>query len=54
MAVATIAAPAALAAPEADPRRRAAGAAQILRGVVALLAFGLGTRTAHGADTTSA
>ncbi|GAA1972790.1 ABC transporter permease [Catenulispora subtropica] len=52
MAVATIAAPAALAAPEADARRRAAGAAQIVMGVVALFAFGLGSRTAHGADTT--
>jgi ABC-type uncharacterized transport system permease subunit len=52
MAVATIAAPAALAAPEADPRRRAGGAAQILMGLVALFAFGLGTRTAHSADTT--
>jgi simple sugar transport system permease protein len=52
MAVATIAAPAVLAAPEADTRRRSAGAAQIVMGLVALFAFGLGARTAHGASTT--
>ncbi|GAA2062375.1 ABC transporter permease [Catenulispora yoronensis] len=52
MAVATIAAPAALAAPETDTRRYTAAAAQIAMGLVALFAFGLGSRTAHGADTT--
>ncbi|OLE25983.1 MAG: ABC transporter permease [Catenulispora sp. 13_1_20CM_3_70_7] len=52
MAVATIAAPAVFATPEADVRRRLAGATQILMGLVTLFAFGLGTRTAHGASTT--
>ncbi|NUR63977.1 MAG: ABC transporter permease, partial [Catenulispora sp.] len=52
MAVATIATPAVLAAPEADIRRRSAGVTQIVMGVVALFAFGLGARTAHGASTT--
>ncbi|NUP52368.1 MAG: ABC transporter permease [Catenulispora sp.] len=52
MAVATIATPAVLAAPETDVRRRSAGLTQIVLGVVALFAFGLGSRTAHGASTT--
>lgn len=54
MAVATIApAPAVVAGgAEADSRRYAAGATQILMGLVTLFGFGLGTRTAHGASTT--
>lgn len=52
MAVATIATPAVLAAPETDVRRRSAGLTQIVLGVVALFGFGVGSRTAHGASTT--
>jgi simple sugar transport system permease protein len=54
MAVATIApAPAVVAGgTEADTRRYTAGVTQILMGLLTLVGFGLGTRTAHGASTT--